>query len=85
MVERTPILDFFTHVILILGLLTAVAPFAVVAIAASHDLRGVNTVPMPLIPATASGRTSPAPGRRPISAASSSTASSSPRVSPPAR
>jgi sn-glycerol 3-phosphate transport system permease protein len=50
MVERTPILDFFTHVILILGLLVAVAPFAIVGIAASQNLHDVNQVPMSLIP-----------------------------------
>lgn len=50
MVERTPILNFITHVILLIGFLMAVAPFAIVAIAASHNLRDVNAVPMPLIP-----------------------------------
>jgi sn-glycerol 3-phosphate transport system permease protein len=50
MVERTPILDVLTQVLLFLALLTALAPFAIVAIAATHDLRTVNQVPMPLIP-----------------------------------
>jgi sn-glycerol 3-phosphate transport system permease protein len=50
MVERTPFLNIFTQVILFLGLLVALAPFAIVAIAATHDLRTVNQVPMPLIP-----------------------------------
>jgi sn-glycerol 3-phosphate transport system permease protein len=50
MVERTPFLNVFTQVILFLGLLEALAPFAIVAIAATHDLRTVNQVPMPLIP-----------------------------------
>ena len=50
MVERTPFLNVFTQVILFLGLLVALAPFAIVAIAATHDLRTVNQVPMPLIP-----------------------------------
>jgi sn-glycerol 3-phosphate transport system permease protein len=49
-VERTPILNAVTHIVLILGLVAAVAPFAIVAIAASHDLREVNQVPMPLLP-----------------------------------
>ncbi len=35
---------------LFLALLTALAPFAIVAIAATHDLRTVNQVPMPLLP-----------------------------------
>jgi sn-glycerol 3-phosphate transport system permease protein len=50
MVERTPILNIVTHVVLFLGFLMAVAPFAIVAIAASHNLQDVNNVPMPLIP-----------------------------------
>ncbi len=50
MVERTPILNFVTHVILFLGFLMAVAPFAIVAIASSHNLKDVNDVPMPLLP-----------------------------------
>jgi sn-glycerol 3-phosphate transport system permease protein len=50
MVERTPIFDIFCQLVLFLGLVTALAPFVVVLVAASHDLRTVNLVPMPLIP-----------------------------------
>ena len=50
MVERTPFLDILTQVVLFLALATALAPFAIVAIAATHDLRTVNQVPMPLVP-----------------------------------
>ena len=50
MVERTPILDMLTQVLLFLALVAALAPFGIVAIAATHDLRTVNQVPMPLIP-----------------------------------
>ncbi len=50
MVERTPVLNFLTHAVLILGLLVAVAPFVIVAIAASHNLSDVNQVPMSLLP-----------------------------------
>ena len=50
MVERTPVFDVVSQVVLFLGLLTALAPFAIVAIAASHDIRTVNQVPMPLVP-----------------------------------
>jgi len=50
MVERTPLLDILTQVALFLGLILALAPFAIVAIAATHDLRTVNAVPMPLTP-----------------------------------
>ena len=50
MVERTPILNFFTHLILLLGFIVAVGPLAIVAIAASHNITDVNKVPMSLIP-----------------------------------
>ncbi|MER8370698.1 ABC transporter permease subunit [Mesorhizobium sp. M1348] len=50
MVERTPILNFITHVVLFLGFVLAVAPFVIVAIASSHNLKDVNDVPMSLLP-----------------------------------
>ena len=50
MVERTPLFDVVSQIVLFLGLLTALAPFAIVAIAATHDIRTVNLVPMPLVP-----------------------------------
>ncbi|TIQ33921.1 MAG: ABC transporter permease subunit [Mesorhizobium sp.] len=50
MVERTPILNFFTHLILFAGFVFCVAPFVIVAIAASHNLKDVNDVPMSLLP-----------------------------------
>src|SRR5438034_1180312 len=50
MVERTPLFDVVSQIVLFLGLLTALAPFAIVAIAATHDIRTVNLVPMPLAP-----------------------------------
>jgi sn-glycerol 3-phosphate transport system permease protein len=50
MVERTPILNFVTHLILFIGFLLAVAPFVIVVIAASHNLKDVNDVPMSLLP-----------------------------------
>ena len=50
MVERTPILNFFTHLILFIGFVVAVGPITIVAIAASHNLADVNKVPMSLIP-----------------------------------
>jgi sn-glycerol 3-phosphate transport system permease protein len=53
MIERTPVLDVVTQVLLLLGLVLALGPFVIVAIAASHDLRNVNQVPMPLIPGDA--------------------------------
>ncbi|WFR96674.1 ABC transporter permease subunit [Rhizobium tumorigenes] len=50
MVERTPLLDFFTHLILFLGFVVAAAPFAMVIIASTHNLADVNQTPMSLIP-----------------------------------
>lgn len=50
MIERTPILNVVTHVVLFVGFLASVAPFVVVVIAASHDLFAVNLVPMPILP-----------------------------------
>jgi len=50
MVERTPLFDIVTQILLLLGLLVALMPFAIVTIAATHDLRTVNQVPMPLVP-----------------------------------
>jgi len=52
-IERTPVLDLVTQVLLLLGLVLALGPFVIVAIAASHDLRSVNQVPMPLVPGDA--------------------------------
>jgi sn-glycerol 3-phosphate transport system permease protein len=50
MVERTPVFDIVTQLVLFFGLLVALLPFAIVFIAATHDLRTVNQVPMPLVP-----------------------------------
>jgi sn-glycerol 3-phosphate transport system permease protein len=49
MVERTPVFDLFCQAVLLLGLLVALAPFAIVALAATQDLQTVNQVPMPLV------------------------------------
>jgi sn-glycerol 3-phosphate transport system permease protein len=49
-IERTPVIDVVTQVILAVGFLVSVTPFLVVAVAASHDLFHVNLVPMPLLP-----------------------------------
>lgn len=50
MIERTPIFNIFTQIILLCGLIVALLPFVIVVIAASHDLQTVNQVPMPLAP-----------------------------------
>ena len=50
MIERTPIFNIVCQVLLFLGLIVSVLPFFVVIIAATHNLRDVNAVPMPLWP-----------------------------------
>ncbi|WP_342238824.1 sn-glycerol-3-phosphate ABC transporter permease UgpE [Inquilinus sp. OTU3971] len=50
MIERTPILNALTHLILITGLVLVLLPFAIVLAAATKDIQGVNQVPMSLIP-----------------------------------
>lgn len=50
MVERTPIFNFISYLLLALGLVIALLPFAIVIIASTLDLKAVNTVPMPLTP-----------------------------------
>jgi sn-glycerol 3-phosphate transport system permease protein len=48
MVERTPIFNLVAQLLLFLGLVVSVAPFVIVFIAATHNIRDVNLVPMPL-------------------------------------
>ncbi len=50
MVERTPIFNTICQLVLLLGLAMALLPFVIVIIAATHDLRTVNIVPLPLTP-----------------------------------
>jgi sn-glycerol 3-phosphate transport system permease protein len=50
MIERTPVFNIVSQVLLLLGLAVSVAPFVIVLIAATHNLRDVNAVPMPLWP-----------------------------------
>jgi sn-glycerol 3-phosphate transport system permease protein len=50
MIERTPWLNAFTHLIMAIGLILSALPILIVFIASSHDLRTVNKVPMPLWP-----------------------------------
>jgi sn-glycerol 3-phosphate transport system permease protein len=49
MVERHPVFDVVCQLILLLGLVVALAPFLIVVLAASQDLRTVNQVPLPLV------------------------------------
>jgi len=50
MIERTPVFNIVSQVLLFLGLVLSLLPFVIVVIAATHNLRDVNTVPMSLIP-----------------------------------
>jgi sn-glycerol 3-phosphate transport system permease protein len=50
MIERTPILDIVTQVVLVLGLVIALVPLWLVVVAASLNLQEVNTSPLPLLP-----------------------------------
>ena len=50
MVERTPILNIVTQLLLLVGFIVSVGPFVIVFLAATHDLKTVNLVPMPLWP-----------------------------------
>ncbi|MGK9170308.1 ABC transporter permease subunit [Inquilinus limosus] len=50
MIERTPVLNTLTHLILLAGLALVLLPFVIVVVAATKDLQGVNQVPMSLVP-----------------------------------
>ena len=50
MIERTPVLNTITHLILASGLLLSLLPIYIVFVASTHDLPMVNQVPMPLWP-----------------------------------
>jgi sn-glycerol 3-phosphate transport system permease protein len=50
MIERTPVLDTITHLLLIFSLVALAFPLWVIFVAASHDFHTVNQVPMPLWP-----------------------------------
>ena len=50
MVERTPLLDVATQLLLILGIVLLAFPIYVALMAATHDVETVNRLPMPLLP-----------------------------------
>lgn len=50
MIERSPLLDAFTHALLIFSFIALMFPLWVVFVAATHDFYTVNQVPMPLLP-----------------------------------
>jgi sn-glycerol 3-phosphate transport system permease protein len=52
MVERTPVLNFVTQLVLLLGLAVLLLPVWIVFVASTHDLPTVNRVPIPLLPGT---------------------------------
>ena len=52
MIERTPLLNALTHLILVTGLVLVLLPFIIVVAAATKSLPDVNQVPMSLVPGT---------------------------------
>ena len=50
MIERTPLFNLFSQIVLFIGLVVSLFPFVVVVIAATHNLRDVNDVPMSFWP-----------------------------------
>ena len=50
MIERTRVLDFFTHALLVVSFVALLMPMWIVFVAATHDFHTVNQVPMPLLP-----------------------------------
>ena len=52
MIERTPLLNALTHLILVTGLILVLLPFIIVVAAATKSLPDVNQVPMSLVPGT---------------------------------
>jgi sn-glycerol 3-phosphate transport system permease protein len=52
MVERYPVLTFFTHLMLILGVFVFVFPIYIVFVASSVSLGEILSAPMPFIPGT---------------------------------
>ena len=50
MIERSPVFDAICQAVLFLGLVIVLLPFVIVLIAATHDIREVNMVPMPFLP-----------------------------------
>jgi sn-glycerol 3-phosphate transport system permease protein len=50
MIERTPVLDVFTHVILILGIAIVLMPVYLAFVAATLPANEINAAPMPFLP-----------------------------------
>jgi sn-glycerol 3-phosphate transport system permease protein len=52
MIERTPILNTLTHLVMAIGLIMMILPIWIVFVASTHDYITVNRVPLPLWPGT---------------------------------
>ncbi|MGF1475952.1 MAG: ABC transporter permease subunit [Geminicoccaceae bacterium] len=50
MVERTPLLDLFTHGLMLVGIFLLCFPVYLALVAATHDVETVNRLPMPIAP-----------------------------------
>ncbi|WP_159998047.1 sn-glycerol-3-phosphate ABC transporter permease UgpE [Roseomonas sp. 18066] len=50
MVERRPLLDLFTHILLLLSAVALLVPVWLAFVAATHDIAGVNRVPINWLP-----------------------------------
>jgi len=50
MIERTPVLNFVTHAVLVLGLAIAFVPMWLVFVAATLSLQEINTPPISILP-----------------------------------
>lgn len=50
MIERSPLFDFISYAVMILGLVVVLLPFWVVFIGATLNLQEVGLVPMPMLP-----------------------------------
>ena len=50
MIERTPILNIATHVILAVGLVLILVPIWLAFVAATHNLQAVNSAPVEFWP-----------------------------------
>ena len=50
MIEKRPILDFITHLVLIVGIIIIALPIWVMFVGATHDGLRMLRVPLPLLP-----------------------------------
>ena len=50
MIEKRPVLDFITHLVLIIGIIIIALPIWVMFVGATHDGLRMLQVPLPLLP-----------------------------------